>query len=326
MRTFFFSLLYLLVSISISAQPKNEEQERQRIISSNVKSVTQWTHRFSAGKPNATGYKTTETFYDKKGNPIEIVNYRSSGEISSRLLYKYNDQNLRTEYLMYQKIDDSPNLKVSYKQSFNYNAKGLKTIEVVFDGVSGYRIAYEYYPDDQVKEIIKYGSGNRVDERWVYTYEGDNQKINIFSPDKNLTTVVKKKFDSKGNLLEDARFDTRGNEQKRVAYQYDSNSRMIEMVEFYSGRQTKKLQYLYNDLGLVTDILQHNIDGTKFTQSKYIYDTKGNLIEERWSEGDADEFSHKQSRFDKEGNLLEIDQYFAPYRYRVLYKYSYSYH
>jgi YD repeat-containing protein len=326
MRTFFFSLLLLLVTISISAQPKNEKQERQRIISSNVKSITQWTHRFTAGKPNPTGFKTTETFYDKKGNPIEIINYRSNGEISSRLLYKYNDQNLRTEYLMYQKIDEGSDLKVYFKQSFNYNAKGLKTIEVVFDGVAGYRIVYEYFPDDQLKEIIKYGSGNRVDERWVYTYDGNNQQINIYSPDKNLTTIVKKKFDSKGNILEDARFDTRGNEQKRVNYQYDSNSRMIEMVELYAGRQIKKLQYQYNDLDLVTEILQYNNDGTKFTQSKYSYDSKGNLIEERWSEGDADEFSHKHSRFDKEGNLLEIDQYFAPYRYRVLYKYSYSYH
>jgi YD repeat-containing protein len=325
MRTLFFSFVVLFFSTTLFGQPKDEEKERQRIVEGNVKTITQWTHRFSAGKPNPTGYKTTETTFDKKGNPIEIVNYRSSGEISSRLLYKYNDQNLRTEYLMFQKVE-GPELKVHYKQSFNYNAKGQKIIEVVFDGVTGYRITYDYYPDGQLKEIVKYGAGNRVDERWVYTYDGNNQQINIFSPDKNPTSIVKKKFDSNGNLVEDARFDTRGNEQKKVTYQYDSKSRTIEMVEYYSGKQTKKLQYQYNDFDLVTEIVQHNPDGSKFTQSKYSYDTKGNLIEERWSEGQSDEFSHKQSSFDKEGNVLETDQYFAPYRYRVLYKYSYSYH
>jgi len=76
-----FVLICLSIAVNmLFAQPKDENLERQLIAKSNIKSITQWTHRFSQGKPNVTGYKTTETHYDKNGNATEIVNYRSTGE------------------------------------------------------------------------------------------------------------------------------------------------------------------------------------------------------------------------------------------------------
>ena len=325
MRVSFFIVLVSLFSFTISAQTKNEEQERLRIAESNIKSVTQWTHRYTKGEPNKNGYKTTETQYDKNGNPVEIVNYRSNGEISSRLLYKYNNDNLRTEYIMYQKIN-KPELEVSYKQSIHYNSKGLKNVEVIFDGATGYRVTYDYFPNDKIKEIVKYGVGNKVDERWAYSYDGNNQQIEIYSPDKVLNAIVNKKFDSNANLIEEQRLAADGKELKKVTYRYDAKGREVESSEFFSGKFTKKMEYVYNSTDLLVEVIQLSPDGTKFTQAKYNYDAKGNLLEERWSEGQQDEYSHKQSTYDREGKLVETDQYFAPYRYRVLYKYSYEYY
>lgn len=314
----------MAISTSLISQPKDEEKDRLRIAESNIKTITQWTHRFSQGKPNPDGYKTTESHYDKNGNPIEIINYKSNGDISSRILYKYNDKNLRTEYLMYQR--DGKDFKLTFKQTFHYNNKGLKTHEVVFDGITGYRITYEYLPNDQIKEIVKYGSNNKVVERWVYLYKENFQQINIFNPDKVLNSIVQKTFDKKGNLIDDLRLDSKGNEQKRVTYSYDSKDRVIEMAEYYSGKLSKKMKYQFNNFDLVTEVNQDNSDGTNFTQSKYSYDSKGSLIEERWSESKTEEFSVKQLNYDKDGNVIETDSYFAPYRYRVLYKYTYEYY
>jgi len=324
MRTYNLLLFILLPSILIG-QIRDQEKERQRIANSKIKTVIQWTHRYTQGKPNPTGYKTSETHYDKLGNPIEIINYRSNGEMSSRLLYSYNQQNMRTEYMMYQKVNQ-PQLELSYKQTFHYNNKGLKTHEIVFDGGAGYRIINNYYPDDRIKEIIKYGTGNKIEEKWEYTYFDNSQEIKIFIPDNNLSATVRKIFDSKGNLIEEIRFDAKGNELKKNAYTYDNKSRMVQMAEFYSGNLAKKLHYKYNNLDLVEELIQEGPDGKKFTQASYNYDTKGNLLEERWNEDSSDEFSHKQSRYDRDGNLLEVDSYFAPYRYRVFYKYTYEYH
>ncbi len=326
MKKGFFLLTSLIFFLtSLFAQTKDEESERLRIAESKIKTITQWTHRFSQGKVNPTGHKTSETHYDRKGNPVEIVNYRSNGEISTRLLYKYNDQNLKTEYMMYQK-KERPELEVTYKQTFHYNPKGLKTHEIVFDGVTGYRITYEYFPNDQLKEIKKFGAGNVIDEKWVYSYSDNTQEIKIFIPDNNLSAVVTKIFDAQNNLISETRTDSKGKELKRTTYLYNSKGRVIEVAEYYSGNLTKKVHNKFNNQDFLVEVIHETPDGKKFTQATYNYDNKGNVIEEKWSEDNSSEFSHKQSQYDKDGILLETDSYFAPYRYRVLYKYTFNYY
>jgi hypothetical protein len=327
MRSSIFFSLFIIFSFLANAQySKDEERERQRIAESKIKKSIQWTHRFTQDKPNPKGHKTTETTYDKNGNVIEVVNYRSDGDISSRLLYKYNNQNQRIEYLMYQKEKEAKELKLSYKQSFHYNESGSKTHEVVFDGIAGYRITYAYNPDGSNKEIVKFSSTNTVAEKWVYSYVGQNQEIKIYNADNQLISTVQKKVDSKGNILEEVKIGPNGKEQKRTTNVYDDRSRVVEMAEYYSGTLSKKLFYKYNNLDVVTEISQQNPDGKKFIQSTYKHDTNGNVLEERWSEDNSDELSHKQSKYDKNGVLVEMESYYAPYKFRVQYKYTYEYY
>lgn len=322
-------LLSILTTIAIVVNAqynKDEERERQRIASSKIKTSVQWTHRYTKEKPNPTGYKTTETQYDKNGNAVEIINYRANGDISSKLHYKYNEKNHRVEYQMYQKEQGAKELKLSYKQSFYYNDKGQKTHEVVFDGVSGYRITYAYFPDGTNKEIIKYNAANTIAEKWVYAYDGNSQEIKVFTADNEVSSIVKKKVDGKGNVIEEVRFGSNSKEQKRTTSVYDDRSRVTEISEYFSGVFSKKLLFKYNEQDVVTEVVQQNPDGTKFTQSNYKHDSNGNLLEERWSEDNSPELSHKQAKYDKNGNLIEMDSYYAPYKYRVLYKYTYVFY
>jgi hypothetical protein len=71
---------------------------------------------------------------------------------------------------------------------------------------------------------------------------------------------------------------------------------------------------------------QTNANGEKFVYSKYKYDTKGNILEEQWNEGDTDEFSKKESKYNPKGVLVEVDTFYAPYNYKVLYKYTYEFY
>ena len=327
MRNALILLVLLLLTAGVKAQlTKDEELERKRIVDSKIKKSVQWSHRFNNNKPSAEGYKTSETQYDKFGNPVEIINYRSNGDVSSKLIYRYDSNNQKVEYLMFQKERDAKELKLTYKQTFHYNQQGKKTHEVVFDGVAGYRITYSYYPDGNNKEIVKYNSANAVSEKWVYTYNGSNQELKVYTGDGILSYTVQKKFDANGNVLEEVRLGSNGKEQKRTNYVYDAKSRVSQMAEFFSGNLIKKLFYKYNDLGVVTEIRQQNPDGKEFIQSTYKHDENGNLLEERWSEdNNTSELSHKQSKYDEDGNLVEMDSYYAPYKYRVLYKYTYEF-
>lgn len=317
-------LLHLIVAFSFS-QTKDEERERLKIANNKVKQITQWSHRYKQGKPEQAGYKTSETKYDRNGNPIEITNYRANGDVSSRALYKYNDKNQRVEYVFYQK-DKKPQLEITNKQNYQYDSKGNKILEVRFDGATQSRIVYEYHPDSRPKSIVSTSAGNKINEKWEYFYEGNNQEIKVFDGSQNLLSSTKRKFNSKGSVIEEVRFDGKGKELKRQNFTFNNNDQMIEMVEHYAGAFIKKLTYKLDAQGQVIEVTQENPDGTRFTQSSFKFDPKGNLLEERWSEGDPNEFSHKQSSYDGKGNPLEVDSYYAPYKFRVLYKYTYDYY
>lgn len=319
------SLLLLFTAFSISAQVKDDDMERKRIAESKIKVSTQWAYRYTQGKLNSEGSKTAETKYDNQGNPIEIVNYRSSGEISSKVLYKYDKNNQRTEYVMYQKKMGDSKLSITYKQTIQYNKDGVKISELIYDGAMGYRITYDYSSEGKLKQILKFDGNNKVSERWVYSYDGNNQQVNVFVPDQTLDAVINKKFSQKGELIEEQQLNASGKEVKKVINKYNSQGLEVKKEEYAMEKLIKSFEYVYDSNNLLVEVVQNNPDGTSFTQSRYSYDTAGNILEERWSEGNQDEFSHKQSSYDRKNILLETDQYFAPYKYRVLYKYTYEY-
>ena len=325
MKNIFLVVLFLGFSYSLLGQTLDEEKERKHIAESGIKSVTQWTHRFTGNTLNETGYKTSVTLYDKNGNAIEVLNYRSNGTISSRLLYKLSESNQRIEYSMYQD-PERKELKLSYKQSIYYDKDGKKTQEVIFDGTTGYRITYDYYSDGNLKEIVKWDARNKVDERWVYVYKDNITEISTFKPDMVLSSRMIKQNDANGNLISDIRLDNKGNELKKVEQEFDAKGNLTLKSEYFSGKLGSKFEYNYNNEGKVSEVVKHFPDGTKFTQSQYKYDKSGSLIEEKWSENKSQEFSHKQSTFSDKGNVVETDSYFAPYRYRVLYKYTYEFY
>lgn len=325
MKNIFLVSLFLGLSFSLLGQTINEEEERQRIAESGIWQVTQWTHRYTGNKLNPKGNKTSVTQYDKNGNAVEVQNFRSNGSVSSRLLYKYNESNQRIEYSMHQN-PDGPELRLSYKQAIYYDRDGIKTQEVIFDGAAGYRINYEYYPDGKLKEIVKKDMANKVHERWVYAYKDNMHEISVFKPDKVLFSRMIKYTDANGNITTDIRLDNKGNELKKVEQEYNENGNLILKSEYFSEKFGNSIEYKYNNDGRVIEVIKHLPDGSKFTQSQYEYDEKGSLIEERWSENKSQEFSHKQSTFSDKGNVIETDSYFAPYRYRVLYKYTYEFY
>ena len=148
---------------------KTDEKERELIVKNKIQKATQWVYKFSQGKPSAKGYISTENKYDEKGNLVEVINYKATGQISSKLLYKYDKNNNRVEYQKFGKTDKEE-LGLTYKQVFTYDEVGNKKVEVGFDGLTGYRITYSYLPEYKPKEIIKYNADNSISEKWEYSY------------------------------------------------------------------------------------------------------------------------------------------------------------
>lgn len=325
MKKITLTLALLLVNIFIYAQSQSDDKERVRIAKSKILKSTQWTYKYSQGKINTKGYITTESKYDKKGNVVEVINYKSNGKISSKLQYKYDKNNNKTEYLKFEK-KDAPDIELTYKQSFSYDEKGNKKIENGFDGLSPYQIIFNYLPDGRTKDITKYASNKSIIEKWESSYNGNIQTINILKQGISLDYVLIRKLDSKGNILDETRKDSRGKEVKRITTELDENSNILSSAEYYSGKLSKKFIYKYNLKNQLFEIIQVNPDGSESLNRAFTYDAKGNVLEEKWFDGIPNEFSSKNFKYNEKLNPEEVESYYSDYKYKVLYKYTYEYY
>lgn len=325
MKKVALTLALLLVNIFIYAQSQSDDKERVRITNSKVSKSFQWTYKYSQGKVNTKGYITTESQYDEKGNLIEVINYKSNGQISSKLQYKYDKNNNKVEYLKFEKIKKT-DLEVTYKQSFTYDEKGNKRVENGYDGISPYKIIYNYLPNGKVKDITKFASDNSIIEKWESSYNGNTQTINILKQGKTLDYVLIRKLDSRGNILDETRKDSKGKEVKRITTEFDANNNILSNAEYYSEKLSKKFNYKYNRKNQLLEITQVNPDGNESLNRAFKYDEKGNVLEEKWFDGIPNEFSSKNFKYNERLNPEEVESYYSDYKYKVLYKYTYEYY
>jgi len=324
MKRFVLTIALLLTYLLIYPQAKSDDKERTRLANSKVCKSIQWTYKYEKGKINSKGYITTESKYDGKGNVIEVINYKSTGQISSKLLYKYDQFNNRIEYQKFEKRD-KPDIELTYKQNFTYDNNGNKKIENGFDGITGYRIVYNYLHDGKSKDITKYNTDNSINEKWDYAYIGNTQTINVLKSGTNLDYTLIRKTDSKNNIIEELRKDSKGKEVTRTTFEFDANNNVIASAEYYSGKLSKRLIYIYNNQNQLIEIDQVNPDGNKALSKAYLYDRNGNILEEKWFDGVPNDFSKKNYKYNEKHNPSEVESYYSDYKYKVLYKYTYEY-
>lgn len=320
------TVLVLLIFIPqiLSAQLDRESIERQRMVANNIEQCTQFTHKYTKDKPAPKGYITSVTTYNRNGDPLLIVNYRSNGEESSRLYYTYNDLGQRLEYRKEEPIDKQGKMKISFKQVFTYDIKGYKKTEVGFDGSANYRVVYNYLPNGKLADITRFNADNSVAERWIYSYNGNKLSIRVTPKDGNAYTI-EKEFDAKENLLKDVQIGADGIEMRKIVYTYDSQNRIETETESYAGEFRHILKYIFNNKGQLVRILKkEGTVGKELVNNDYAYDKEGNLVTEQWNDGDPNSLSKKDSEFDATGNMIKVDSYYAPYKYRVMYSYQYK--
>jgi len=301
-------------------QTLNEQRERERIADNKIKVITVWNHKYADGKPSAKGYRSSETIYDERGLPVSVVNYKSTGEISSKQSYSYDKEGNKTNYVNI----DGKDGKTKFLQTISYDANKNKINENGYNGAEPYRVVYKYVKGKQ-SEIIRYKGVNTIDERWVYAYQGNRIIITVFKPEKTVSYTMEKVVDAKGNVVEDIRKENSGAISKRYVMKYNSKDLEIQKDVYLGGTFVYKQFFAYDHEGNLVQTDQTDANGEKFVYSKYKYDTKGNILEEQWNEGDSNEFSKKESKYNPKGILVEVDTYYAPYNYKVLYKYSYEF-
>ena len=325
MKQFIAILVAAIAFYNSMAQTRAELMSREKIAQNKVASVTQWTHKFANNKVDSKGTVTVVTNYDKNGNAVEVINYKSDGAISSRHEYKYDKENRKIEYNQYQVPMGGKELRLSFKQVFTYDTNGNKKSEQGFDGKNPYRITYGYFDDSKQKEILKYSAANIVEEKWTFEHKENITTVFVYKTAGKLDKKIVRKYDSNSNLVDETSYSGAEKELGRTTFEYDSKNLLKAKSEFYGGNLRANYSYVYDNSGQLIEVYQTNAAGEKILYSAYKYDNKGNMLEEKWFDGQPGEYSKRNFKLDNKGNVNEVEAYYSDYNYKVVYRYTYKF-
>ncbi len=325
MKRFCIILLSVLVSLALKAQTRAELITREKIASNKIASVTQWTHKFDKNTISKKGTITVVTNYDKNGNPVQVINYRPDGSVSSRHEYKFDKLNRKIEYSQFQVPMGAKELKLTFKQTFSYDDKGNKRAELGFDGKTTYRITYSYINGDKQKEIVKYNAANSIEERWAFEHEQNLSTVTVYKPSTKVDRKIVRKYDSHSNLIDETNFSGAGKELGRTSFEFDAKGVLKSKLEYYAGKLRATYLYHYDKDGQLVEVYQVDDAGKKILYSAYKYDGSGNMIEEKWFDGRPGDYSKRNIKLDNKGNVNEVEAYYSDYNYKVVYRYTYKF-
>lgn len=322
MKNLFLLSLVLLGALPCLAQmidPLDEAKAREKIIANKVHKTIQWSYKYENGSPSKNGTISMVTTYNKDGYAVEVANY-NSGKLSTVQKYSYDLKGNKSEYTNF---DADQNKKI-YSQTFTYDDEGLLIREDGFDGIFPYFVIHTYDSTKRVTKIAKYDVNKNIEEQWNYQYQDTISNITIFKKGRltNKQRIVTNKQNQK---FEEVKMDANDKELRKTSYYYSPSNQIISRDEYVGGNKRYTHQYIYDADNKLVEVVQVEASGKKFPYSSYKYDSKGNLLQEQWSENKGMEYSKKDSSYDLKDILKEVDTYYAPYEYKVLYKYTYEF-
>jgi len=321
---FFVRLFFILAWLTpVKAQSEVDEKERDRMARAKVKTQTQWTHDFVDGRPSAKGYRSQIARFDTRGNTTEITNFNEAGDIISIVVYQYDNRDNRINFERHQ----GNRQKLQYSQRTVYDTRGNKTREFGFDGATMYNNTFKYDGNGKLSEI-NYTVDNAHVEKRMLTHTANRIEISIFDASNNLTFKQTNTYNERGLLLSEVRSGNKGNMVHTLNLQYNNVNDLTEETRL---RADNKLDYqkffFYDSANRLIKEESVTSDGTKFISRECQYNSQGDLAFESWKKTErARESSTKKITYDALRLVTEEDCYWATYKLRSLYKYTYEFY
>jgi hypothetical protein len=316
-------ILFLLIgNLGLMFSQENfEAKEKESIVKNKVKIQSQWSYDYENGRPSTKGYISMQTTYDLSGNILEVINYKSNGEITSVSSYTYNKDGDQTSWTRYKGKKQDNN--ISYTQKIILDEKGRKLAETGFDGSSNFSNNFLYDSQDRVVEI-KYTTDRALNERRVLSYSANKKEMTIYNAAGSITSKEITTYDSKGNILEETKY-IQNNVSQKSDYQYTATGKKSQETKVSHGTLSYRKKYIYDKLENLLKIMEDTPDGKSYASYIYQFNDKGFVIEERWTKNADSEYSKKSHKYNEKGLRTETDSYSASYKFSVLYKYTYQY-
>ncbi|MEA2107294.1 MAG: hypothetical protein U9P82_11365, partial [Bacteroidota bacterium] len=133
------------------------------------------------------------------------------------------------------------------------------------------------------------------------------------------------KYDDQGNIIESTEYDI--DDKVKEKYYYTFNGKLLlGKTKYILGNFIYKEYYSYDSKGNLVEIKKEQPKGNVFVSNIYKYDKEGNLIEEEWNDDNQNENSRKTYFYNEQGILEKVEVYYALYRYKIQYRYEYTFY
>jgi len=318
MKKVIYTIILSLFALLLFAQSPGEKKWKENLVKNRIQSQEQWNYKYVKGKPSKDGYKNFTKKFDLNGNVIEEI-YYNAGNIDKKSSYKYDQNDNPIEYVNY-KGDES---KVMFMQTITYDNSGNKIREERFNGLDYEIIKYTYDPKNKLTEIVRSDVNGKVAHNRVFNYSGNVCHIYIYNNGSEVGKITNT-YDSNGNITETIEYDSGGNIKEKYIYVYNGKN-LSEKTKYIGEKFTYHENYKYDNSGNLIEIQKEEPKGNVFINNLYKYDSKGNLIEEEWYDNTPDENSKKTYFYNEKGILEKAEVYYALYKYKIQYRYKYTY-
>jgi len=258
MKVLICSLLFLIVTVSLSAQhdPVLSESEQQAVlheydITRMLKIGMKRTYLLEISNGELTGRKAlvSEQYFNDDGTPSQLINFDSTGNKANYSLFRFDRQRSKTE-------------------------------EIYFDADSSLRGGF----------IAEYDSSHLTTAHYYYNQKAEIVSKQLFSYDYNKHVVSAQLFNSAGKLssVRSYRFSNSVTHGKilsvststpdnqaidSIAFVYNEEAQVSEKL-FFDGNHVllQKMEYFYNDAGALIKTIETNRITRQVRELSYTYD------------------------------------------------------
>jgi hypothetical protein len=254
------------------AEKKDKETAKQKIVKSNINSVTVWKSIAENGIEKNQKQKAFRMGYNKTGSMVYIEAYKNDS-LQERDEITYSESGD-----MISQTDYSTNHNVMEKDLFFFDAQGR-----LFSGItknSGDSVSESFKiiqsKDKKCIEYIKYTKHDSIEYKLIYNYADNFDKCDFsealkYDGKSGLMMKVTKDYNSEGQQIKKSVFDGDNKLMYYFQYEYDLSGNMTKVIKTLADGTVEWYDiYSYESNGNCNDLKSYNNDN--ILQSHLIYE------------------------------------------------------
>jgi len=273
----------ILISIVACSCEKNISDDRRILVENRkIKMITESIHdpilkagEFEVSPKLSKNSFPIESYFNQKGILLRKSTFNSKGNLESKILFKYDENNNNIECIAYNS-DGSLARKTLNKfdsenrlfESHEFDAREKIISKKTRYDSGGYRIltSYERKSRGLVKTLESVFDGH------------ENNVANYYFSDEELESKEIKQYEVNGNLFETIQFYPLTNEQIITRFKYDRQNNIVEVIVLKNNLVTTKTISRYDSKNNLTETSSYGVMGTLEGHHKYLYefDAEGN--------------------------------------------------